>query len=120
MTRDLIDALFVHAEEMRRAWNAKGEDLGAPDPWEEVETVHPCSETTAVIVIRKASEMRVVVFAFWVKIGGGRWCHFFPTYEHLYGFQNDRLYRTMDRIEEQNAQIRRRDWQDRPDQMVVI
>ena len=38
MTRDLIDALFRHAEEMRRAWNKKGEDLGAPDPWEEVET----------------------------------------------------------------------------------
>ena len=38
MTRDLIDALFVHAEEMRRAWNKKGEDLGAPDPWEEIET----------------------------------------------------------------------------------
>ena len=120
MTRDLIDALFRHAEEMRRAWNKKGEDLGAPDPWEEIETVHPCSETTAVIVCRKASGMRVVVFAFWVKIGGGRWCHFFPTYEHLYGFQNDRLYKTMDKVEEQNAEIRRRDWQDRPDQMMVI
>ena len=117
MTRALIESLLVHAEEMRLAWDGKNINS---DRWEEVETVVPCSETTAVITIRKASNMRVVILAVWVKTQGGKWTHFFPTYEHLYGLKNDRLYKTMDRVEEENARIRKRDFEDRPNKLQVV
>ena len=116
MRRELIEGLFAHAEKIRSEWDAKRHDS---DPWEEVETVTPCSETTAVIVIRKASGMRVVILAFWIKAQGGRWSHFFPTYEHLYGLKNNKIYETMNEVEEKNAEIRRRDWQDRPNLTVI-
>ena len=73
MTRQLLDSLLVHAEEMRKVWDGKNINS---DRWEEVETVVPCSETTAVITIRKASNMRVVILAVWVKTQGGKWTHF--------------------------------------------
>ena len=117
MTRILLDSLLVHAEETRQVWDAKRRD---PDPWDEVETVVPCSETTAVITIRKASNMRVVILAFWIKIQGGKWTHFFPTYEHLYGLKNERLYKTMDAVEEGNARIRKQDFEDRPNKLQVV
>ena len=117
MTRYRLEDLLRHAEEMRRVWNNKRNDSYA---WEEVEEVVPCSETTAVITIRKASNMRVVIVAVWIAMQGGKWTHFFPTYEHLYGFRNDRLYRTMDQVEESNARIRKEDWADRPDQLMVV
>ena len=117
MTRILLDALLIHAEETRKVWDGKNINS---DRWEEVETVVPCSETTAVITIRKASNMRVVILAVWVKTQGGKWTHFFPTYEHLYGLKNDRLYNTMDRVEEENARIRKRDFEDRPNKLQVV
>ena len=100
MTRQLLDSLLVHAEETRKVWDGKRADS---DRWEEVETVVPCSETTAVVTIRKASNMRVVILAVWVNSQGGKWTHFFPTYEHLYGLKNERLNKTMDSVEEENA-----------------
>ena len=117
MTRQLLDSLLVHAEETRKVWDGKRIDS---DRWEEVEAAVPCSETTAVVTIRKASNMRVVIFAVWVNSQGGKWTHFFPTYEHLYGLKNERLYKTMDSVEEENARIRKRDWEDRPDQLMVV
>ena len=117
MTRQLLDSLLVHAEEMRKVWDGKNINS---DRWEEVETVVPCSETTAVITIRKASNMRVMILAFWINTKGGKWTHFIPTYEHLYGLRNDRIYNTMDLVEEQNASIRKRDWEDRPNQLMVV
>ena len=117
MTRQLLDSLLVHAEEMRKVWDGKNINC---DRWEEVETVVPCSETTAVITIRKASNMRVMILAFWINTKGGKWTHFFPTYEHLYGLRNERIYKTMDRVDEENARIHKRDWEDRPDQLMVV
>jgi hypothetical protein len=117
MTRQLLDSLLVHAEEMRLAWDGKNINS---DRWEEVETVVPCSETTAVITIRKASNMRVMILAFWINTKGGKWTHFIPTYEHLYGLRNERIYKTMDRVDEENARIHKRDFEDRPDQLMVV
>ena len=117
MTHQLFNSLLIHAEEMRKVWDGKRADS---DHWEEVETVVPCSETTAVITIRKASNMRVLILAFWINTKGGKWTHFFPTYEHLYGLRNERIYKTMDTVEFENARIRKRDFEDRPDQPMVV
>ena len=117
MTRQLLDSLLVHAEEMRKVWDGKNINL---DRWEEVETVVPCSETTAVITIRKASNMRVMILAFWINTKGGKWTHFFPTYEHLYGLRNERIYKTMDRVDEENARIHKRDFEDRPNKLQAV
>lgn len=117
MTRILLDSLLAHAEETRKVWDAKRRDS---DSWEEVETVVPCSETMAVVTIRKASNMRVVILAVYINTQGGKCTHFFPTYEHLYGLKNERLYKMMDAVEEGNARIRKRDFEDRPNQLQVV
>ena len=74
----------------------------------------------AVVTIRKASNMRVVILAVYINTQGGKWTHFFPTYEHLYGLKNDRLFKTMDRVDEENARIHKRDWEDRPNKLQVV
>jgi len=43
-----------------------------------------------------------------------------PTYEHLYGLKNERLYSTMDRVEESNARIHQQDREDAPERLTVV
>ena len=102
MTRDLLNSLLDHAEQTRRVWDKKSPH----DPWVEVEEVVPCSESTAVVTFLKESGMRCLIFAYHIRSRGGMWMHFMPTYEHLYGLKNDRLFETMDRVEEKNTRIR--------------
>jgi len=117
MTRALLDGLMASAEEVRAIFNGRSD---WDDAWEEVEEVVPCSETTAVVTYRKASGLRTVFLFIWIAKRGGLWTHFLPTYEHLYGLKNERLYRTMDRVEESNARIHQQDREDAPERLTVV
>ena len=87
MKKELALKLQKKAEEI--AFNFSGENRQYNYSKEsfKVKSIHPLSESTAYVIFEKSSGKIGLAFLYWIKMSGGYWQYFFPTYDHCVGME---------------------------------
>lgn len=69
-----------------------------------LDSIIPQSDTTAFVIYRKSSGLKVLFFYYHIRMNGGRWFYFVPTDSHILGM--DAIKQAKREIEIYNSQIR--------------
>ena len=80
---ELRDKAFQIADNFSRAdreFNVNNEEF-------KVDKIEPLSETTAIVTFKKSSGKVGLAFCYYIRMNGGLWNYFFPTYDHCVGME---------------------------------
>ena len=79
--KDKADDIAAYFSDTSREFNFNNETFS-------VVKIEPLSESTATILFKKSTGKFAMFFCYYIKMNGGTWQYFFPTYDHCIGMES--------------------------------
>lgn len=85
MNKKLAIKLKAKADEVAKNFSNPLRDNNLKNETFEVDNILPLSDTTAIVIFKKSSGKKSLIFCFHVNYKEGYWGYFFPTDSHISG-----------------------------------
>ena len=79
--KDKANDIAIYFSDTDREFNFNNETF-------DIVKIEPLSESTATILFKKSTGKYAMCFCYYIKMSGGIWQYFFPTYDHCIGMES--------------------------------